>query len=151
MKLEANKTYVFKDDECKKKYLKTCISNGILLKRFYEEGFTLEEVGMGSGAGYIYNNIVIRSGEIHLFKLKEETPITKPSQPVQEDSSLKVYNHLAQSVYALCECLQLGYEYSPSEKGYYIFWRDDQFKVDSIEKLNKFEQMYNINKELNCG
>lgn len=71
MKLEAGKTYVFKNEECKDEYIRFPI-NHQYYKKFYKDGFTLERITHG-GAGIIKGVVVITIDfeEIKLFKEKE--------------------------------------------------------------------------------
>jgi hypothetical protein len=79
MNLEANKTYVFKDNEARHNYLHSHKSNQKCINKHYKDGFTLTEV-IGI-EGLIENLTVIFSREIQYFKLKEPKML-KPDEKV---------------------------------------------------------------------
>lgn len=74
MRLEAGKTYVFKDDECKDNYLNGYPSNLILYTKYYKEGYTLD--GVDDNTGWIKDEQenmrldIILEHEVELFKEK---------------------------------------------------------------------------------
>ena len=71
--LEADKTYVFKDDALRYVYLKSHDCNSSYLYGLYENGFKLSYASSIRG-GYIGSHKVIDIDEIHLFKEKESKP-----------------------------------------------------------------------------
>jgi hypothetical protein len=80
MKLEANKTYVFKDGTAKTSYFYHSPSNKIYFQCFYSDGFTLETV-LENNEGWINKDCIIGIGETQYFQLKE-TKMLKPDDKV---------------------------------------------------------------------
>ena len=72
MKLEAGKTYVFKDDACMDEFIAECPVNQRIYNDSYRGGFLISNIDSEGadieGDGYIY------SYEYKLFKEKESTP-----------------------------------------------------------------------------
>mgnify|MGYP000489024634 CR=1 FL=1 len=73
MKLEAGKTYAFKDDAARDEYLTNHCTNRINVDSHYKDGFTLDRVD-DQGCGYIGDSWVMDESEYHLFKEKESEP-----------------------------------------------------------------------------
>ena len=79
MKLEAGKTYVFKDDAARDEFLKTDRFNRAVFKDYYDSGFRIVEVDV-DGDGYVFSENhkdfrhVIYNSEVYLFKEKESKP-----------------------------------------------------------------------------
>ena len=90
MKLEAGKTYVFKDEKARDGYIRRSSGNQIIVDRYYNSGFTLEESDVRNtgrifvrltgqsnqgipklDTGRISGSPVISVPEIQYFKLKE--------------------------------------------------------------------------------
>jgi hypothetical protein len=80
MKLEANKTYVFKDGTAETTYFNHSPGNKIYFQCFYRDGFTLETV-LENNEGWINEKCVIGIGETQYFQLKE-TKMLKPDDKV---------------------------------------------------------------------
>lgn len=78
--LEVGKTYVFKDEECKRKYLTRNSVNQTILNRFYKDGFILESTDHQGRLGCIEGNSVINYPELRFFKLKEESSQDLPKE-----------------------------------------------------------------------
>ncbi len=77
MKLEAGKTYVFKDDAARDEYLEDGRFN-ILVDSYYEDGFLLDHIDK-DGFGCVIDHYgdaveIISPFEIGLFKEKELNP-----------------------------------------------------------------------------
>lgn len=105
-KLEAGKTYVFKDDETKQAYLCGSYKNLEYFKNRYSEGFILEYVNNYS-SGIIDGESVIGADELHLFKLKEE-----PMQNIKPEDEVTItttYGELARVYAVLGNVNGLGY------------------------------------------
>ena len=79
MKLEAGKTYVFKDDAARDEFLKTDRFNRAVFKDYYDSGFRIVKVDV-DGDGYVFSENhkdfrhVIYNSEVYLFKEKESKP-----------------------------------------------------------------------------
>lgn len=77
--LEVGKTYVFKDEQSKDKYLSKYSHNREVYGRYYKDGFKLDTVETYLGKevyGIISGWLVINDEEIKYFKLKEENVVT---------------------------------------------------------------------------
>lgn len=93
-KLEAGKTYVFKDELA-------CIlwsdidENDYIRSEFYDDGFAIDEVYEDDG--YICDNCVIGMDELRYFKLKEDETMQqpKPIRPEDEVTITAKYGDLA--------------------------------------------------------
>lgn len=92
LKLEVGKTYVFRDETCKRRYLgfySLWVSH--LIKLFYKDGFTIGAVAQ-DGSGCIEDKVVITPREIKYFKLKDDQPedvLTQTADtPTTEDFTL---------------------------------------------------------------
>lgn len=152
--LEANKTYVFKNDECRGKYIRSNPCNKGFIVNYYDEGFTIEGVD-SDGDGYIGEACVIGScvGENHLFKLKE--PSTQSDNPVEttvinveEELPVVGYNPLATALHKLSDSYTLFYSYYPDEKFFLVDYKELTYKVGSVEDAAKLEKMIIIGEEL---
>lgn len=95
-KLEAGKTYVFKDELA-------CIlwsdidENDYIRSEFYDDGFAIDEVYEDDG--YICDNCVIGMDELQYFKLKEEKTMQQPKhiRPDDEVTITTTYGELARA------------------------------------------------------
>jgi hypothetical protein len=104
-KLEAGKTYVFKDELA-------CIlwsdidENDYIRSEFYDDGFAIDEVY--DGDGYIWDNCIIIADELKYFKLKEEETMHQPKhiRPEDEVTITTTYGELAVALYFLGEVAQ---------------------------------------------
>lgn len=104
-KLEAGKTYVFKDEL-------SCIiwsdidENDCIRSVFYDDGFAIDEVHECDG--YICDNCVIMMDELQYFKLKEEKTMQQPKhiRPEDEVTITTTYGELAVALYFLGEVAQ---------------------------------------------
>jgi hypothetical protein len=79
MKLEANKTYVFKDSYSRQLYKKSHKNNAFYIENSYKNGFTLSHAGVDVGWGN--GRLLIGKNEIQYFKLKE-TSMLKPDDKI---------------------------------------------------------------------
>lgn len=101
-KLEAGKTYVFKDELA-------CIiwsdidENDCIRSVFYDDGFIIDEVYEGDG--YICDNCIIIMKELQYFKLKEEETVQQPEyiRPEDEVTITTTYGELAVALTLLGE------------------------------------------------
>lgn len=95
-KLEAGKTYVFKDEYNKQEWLDHSVGNYRVLHQ-YNEGFTIDTVTLGSG--FIGTTNVIIKDELKYFKLKEEKIMQQPKhiRPEDEVTITTTYGELARA------------------------------------------------------
>lgn len=100
-KLEAGKTYVFKDEDAKEAWLSRYSCNKQQYDLFYNNGFTIEYVYKGI-QGETGQRIVIGSDELQYFKLKEDETMQqhKHIRPEDEVTITTTYGELAK-VYLL--------------------------------------------------
>lgn len=82
--LEAGKTYVFKDEESRKAYIRRGTNNIFYVKSMYKGGFKIERISSFRG-GYIGSVYVIGSGELEYFKLKEENDMKEFTKDMLKD------------------------------------------------------------------
>lgn len=150
--LEANKTYVFKDDECREKYINNHPINSRIVDQYYDNGFTIENVDP-DGEGCLKGVIAINTGEHRLFKLKE--PSTQSDNHVEipvingeDDSPIVEHNPLATALHKLSNSYTLFYSYYPDEKFFLVDYKELSYKVTSTEDVAKLEQMIIIDEEL---
>lgn len=152
--LEANKTYVFKDDECREEYINIHHDNINYINDHYNEGFTIDWVD-SDGDGCVEDRIVIGNyhKEHRLFKLKEpstqsdnlvETPVIN----VEDDLPVVEHNPLATALHKLSDSYTLFYSYYPDEKFFLVDYKELTYKVTSTEDVDKLEQMIIIDGEL---
>lgn len=74
MKLEAGKTYVFKDDTARDEYLNSYMNNTVCINH-YNNGFYIESVNyLGDGFSREAKVLLIDKSEVGLFKEKESNP-----------------------------------------------------------------------------
>ncbi len=84
MKLEAGKTYVFKDDAARDKYERGHIKNKSLIGDYYRDGFTLD---FGSERGGLCGSaLVITDDEAHIFKESKPFDISEYECPDTHDA-----------------------------------------------------------------
>jgi|TARA_A100001518_G_C1227290_1_gene80716 hypothetical protein len=153
--LEADKTYVFKDDECREKYIQSHFQNKNYIKYYYDEGFNIQST-YKNGRGGIINcvNIIEPSLDEHrFFKLKEpsaqtETPSNEASEALSEELHVAEYNEISSKVHSISERYKLDYSYYHSTKDYLVDYKDLCYKITSAEELEKFEKMIIISEEL---
>lgn len=146
--LEVGKTYVFKDDECRKAYLANNYQNYMITENHYHDGFKIQCIDDDGDA--IINGIIVISlsdGERNLFKLKE-TPSNTASEALPEDLPIVEYNELNSKVHSLSERYKLYYSYCPSENNYLVDYKELCYKITSLGDLEKLEQMVAISEEL---
>ena len=75
MKLEAGKTYVFKDDAARDEFISNDTCNRGIVKDYYKDGFLIESVTSEFEAVICADNFAgIDKSEFHLFKEKESKP-----------------------------------------------------------------------------
>lgn len=84
-KLEAGKTYVFKQEGSIADWLSGHVTNKLYYHTLYKEGFTIEEVYDSGYKGCIEGHVVIGSDELKYFKLKEEETMQRPKHIRPED------------------------------------------------------------------
>lgn len=103
-KLEAGKTYVFKDEDAKEAWLSKYSCNKQQYDLFYNNGFTIEYVYKGI-QGETGQRIVIGSDELQYFKLKEDETMQqpKPIRPEDEVTITTTYGELAVALTLLGE------------------------------------------------
>lgn len=103
-KLEAGKTYVFKDEDAKEEWLSKYSCNKQQYDLFYNNGFTIEYVYKGI-QGETGQRIVIGSDELQYFKLKEEKIMQQPKhlRPEDEVTITTTYGELAVALTLLGE------------------------------------------------
>ena len=152
--LQAGKTYVFKDDECREKYINGNYRNRSYICEYYDEGFTIDYVDE-DGDGRVNERNVIASclNEHNLFKLKEpstqtETSSNEASEALSEELPIVEYNELNIKVHSLSERYKLDYSYYSSAKDYLVDYKELCYKITSVEELEKFEKMITISEEL---
>ena len=85
LSLEVGKTYIFKDEAAKERYLAKHYYNVGLYEKYYKGGFTLEEADYIRGTGHIGTRLVINRAETKFFKLKDEEVTEEP--PLKEEAS----------------------------------------------------------------
>lgn len=152
--LEAGKTYVFKDDECREKYINNLYINKELIEAYYDEGFTIEWID-SDGDAYVEDRIVIGAyhKEHQLFKLKEsstqsdnltETPVIN----AEDDLPIVEHNPLATALHKLSDSYTLFYSYYPEDKFFLVDYKELTYKVTSTEDVAKLGQMIIIDEEL---
>ena len=150
--LQAGKTYVFKDDECREKYLNNHEQNPYIFQKYYEDGFTIEKIDP-DGEGCIGGMIAIDTGEHRFFKLKE--PATQEDNPVEtpvinEEEELPIVRaqSLATTLHNLSDSYTLFYTYHPDDKFFLVDYKEHSYKVASVEDVLKLEQMIITAEEL---
>lgn len=129
-KLEAGKTYVFKDELA-------CIlwsdidENDYIRSEFYDDGFAIDEVYEGDG--YIWDNCIIIADELKYFKLKEEETMQQPKHLRPEDEVMitTTYGELAK-VYLLVAKSNGHAGFGTFEKCKQLFGDKDGDKLDQI-------------------
>lgn len=87
-KLEVGKTYVFRCEQDKERFMAECPSKYVLYKSYYSEGFTIEAVGWFTNSGYVDGEFVISNSEIKYFKLKEEKTAMNKQEAIKLLGSL---------------------------------------------------------------
>lgn len=151
-KLEAGKTYVFKDEQSKEAYLSGWGGHNCkLYTLYYKEGFTLEGLSCLNN-GWIENKVVITKKEIKLFKLKEETSPnntdTTPTDGQETPITNKEYNHLANKVNTVSDDYKVFYSYHPDEKFYLMDYNEISYKIKTVDDIDNFEKMVAISESL---
>lgn len=152
--LEVGKTYVFKDDECREKYINNHACNKAIVDRYYKDGFKLDSVE--AGVGYHNECIVVidsSTNEHRLFKLKEpstqsDNPVETPVITTEDDLPIVEHNHIATALHKLSDSYTLFYSYYPDEKFFLVDYKELSYKVTSTEDVAKLEQMIIIDEEL---
>lgn len=73
--LEVGKTYVFRDEESKLRWLGLFKANQRRFREDYDNGFKIGRVRGKTGSGYIGTRLIISKSETKYFKLKEENDV----------------------------------------------------------------------------
>lgn len=136
-KLEAGKTYVFKDDNAKEAWLCEFKANTFLYREHYKGGFTVKHTS--GDHFYIGDSDVLHGSEAHYFKLKEEETIQQPKhiRPEDEVTITTTYGELAKIYLLLAKTNGIG--------GFITFMEckrifDDEDRV----KLNQVYSKFNL-------
>ena len=150
--LQAGKTYVFKDDKCREKYINNHTINSHIVDQYYDNGFTIENVDP-DGKGHLKGVVVIDTGEHRFFKLKEpstqsDNPVETPVINVEDDLLIVEHNPLATELHKLSDSYTLFYSYYPDDKFFLVDYKELSYKVSSVEDVLKLKQMISIDEEL---
>ena len=153
--LQVGKTYVFKDDECREKYIISHNCNKNILDTYYKEGFTIDTVDK-LNTGYCNEVIVVidaTTNEHRFFKLKEpstqsDNHVETPVINVEDELPIVEHNPLATALHNLSDSYTLFYSYYPDEKFFLVDYKELTYKVASVEDVLKLEQFIIISEEL---
>lgn len=101
-KLDVGKTYVFKDEASKSKYLNHYRANKYFFSNYYKDGFSVSTVTDEGDGCYEDGNTVILIDEMKYFKLNEENVM--PIKPEDEVTITTTYRELARLYVIMGKC-----------------------------------------------
>lgn len=153
--LEVGKTYVFKDEESKGRYLGLHSMNESLVEDWYKDGFTIhsvDEYNQGYSKG---DTIVISIEEITLFKLKEDSNVDVPVFNSTEEfnrgleqKTAPVSTSLLHPILQEFSKMDDFYIYVSKEGYISLSWLENDYILKDEDDLLNFKTAYDILSEL---